>query len=223
MSFPQSEGTDFFPPCPNNSIYKCFHESWEATAPCVLMQGEVNSSLERTKPTQGHAGRRASLSTPEWGEPLGKLRRARPLLCTSPGSSAPLPLSSGFIIFFYELFKHGHFTSTISFQRKGNRRKEPQVKQLENGSGLGRTRKAHPRVRAAFGGGFPRPCRFKSLRLRLHCSLDPVSDREDTRVSERRCSGLPVFLLCAQMGIDGHNFHSWEKSSLWRVDSFHHR
>lgn len=34
---------------------------------------------------------------------------------------------------------------------------------------------------------------------------------------------LPVFLLCAQMGLDGHNFHSWEKSSLWRVDSFHHR
>lgn len=95
--FPQSEGTDFFSWCQNNSIYKCFHELWEARCWLCSNVGLGQQLFERTKTNPG-PNRQTGLIKHPRGQFLRELEDLTPALYFT-RFLATLPLSPGFIIF----------------------------------------------------------------------------------------------------------------------------
>lgn len=174
----------FFLQCQNNSIYKCFHEPWGSYCSVCSNVGlgqqlswknETNPGPKRQTGLIKHSGVRKTLKNYNRRDPCFAFHQVFLYLCHFPTD----------LLFYYELFKRGHFTSTISFQRKGNRRKWSQVKQRENCSSFGRMLNACSCIRARACWWFLKsPFVLSPLDPVYRAAQTPISNRENMQISE---------------------------------------
>lgn len=83
-------------------------------------------------------------------------------------------------LFFYELFKHGHFTSTINFQRKANKRNNNKLNSLRTTPVLAAGERPASCLRACLWWELPKSSFVRSPLASVHLTAPaPISNRED--------------------------------------------